>query len=385
MIEVFVINAEGAVARIAALASRMRTHRVPFHRWAATSGADIDGPAFGRDETDGGAQLEGFSAASANEAARGVSHIRLLRHLVREGPPWAIVLEDDGVVTRGFPLDIESWQAPPDADIILLNGRACAESVCHAGDPFSYGEVTGGAGTEGYMVSLAGARKLLRVLSPLRGPAPARSGVRLRLLCVWAAYLEVTENLAIRFEYRGAWVSNPEADGPTPVLADQAASGGESIEVFKLLREAPDPPPTWMTREPDLVRMLREQWRGYRSGEAKLLDRAYFCLTAIEATYGGRKRAAETLRVSGALLSRIGRLAASQDRKHARKLTGGGPATLSAGDREWLNRTIPRLILRCAEIELGRRNVPVLQNRATRQVARNPDQRSRRGSNNADH
>jgi hypothetical protein len=181
------------------------------------------------------------------------------------------------------------------------------------------------------------------------------------LLCAWAAHLEVTENLAIRFEYRGAWVTNPQADDPTPVLADQAAGGGETIEVFKLLGEAPSPPPTWMTREPDLVRMLREQWRGYRSGEAKLLDRAYFCLTAIEATYGGRKRAAETLCVSGALLSRIGRLAASQDREHARKLTGGGPTTLSAEDREWLNSTIPRLILRCAEIELGRSDIRVLQ------------------------
>ncbi len=170
LIEVFVINAEGAVARIAALASLMRTHGVPFHRWLATRGADIDAMAFGGCEAEGGVRLKGFTAASANEAACGLSHIRLLRHLVRERVPWAMVLEDDAVVTRAFPLDIESWQAPPDADIVLLNGRACAGDVCDVGDPFSYGEVTGGAGTEGYMVSLAGARKLLRVLSPLRGP-----------------------------------------------------------------------------------------------------------------------------------------------------------------------------------------------------------------------
>ncbi len=170
LIEVFVINAEGAVARIAAMASLMRAYGVPFHRWLATRGADIDATAFGGCEAEAGVRLEGFTAESANEAACGLSHIRLLRHLVRERVRWAMVLEDDAVVTRAFPLDIESWQAPPDADIVLLNGRACAEDVRHVGDPFGYGEVTGGAGTEGYMVSLAGARKLLRVLSLLRGP-----------------------------------------------------------------------------------------------------------------------------------------------------------------------------------------------------------------------
>ncbi len=170
MIEVFVINAEGAVARIAALDSLMRTYGVPFHRWLATRGEDINATAFGGCEAEGSVRLEGFTAASANEAACGLSHIRLLRHLVRERLPWSMVLEDDAVVTRAFPLDIESWQAPPDADIVLLNGRACAGDVRHVGDPFSYGEVTGGAGTEGYMVSFVGAQKLLQVLSPLRGP-----------------------------------------------------------------------------------------------------------------------------------------------------------------------------------------------------------------------
>lgn len=45
------------------------------------------------------------------------------------------------------------------ADVLvcaLVCVRQVAEGVCHVGDPFSYGEVTGGADTEGYVVSLAG-------------------------------------------------------------------------------------------------------------------------------------------------------------------------------------------------------------------------------------
>lgn len=172
------------------------------------------------------------------------------------------------------------------------------------------------------------------------------------LLSAWTAHLEITDRIAIRFEYRGAWIMDPTSDAQ-PSLAEWAAAGGGSFRVFNQLREVPALPPAWMTREPELVRLLREQWRGVRSGQAKLLDRAYFCLTAIEAAYGGRKDAADTLRVSAAVLSRIGRLAASSDPQHARKMTGSGATTFSHEDWAWLNAAIPRLILRCAEVELA--------------------------------
>jgi arabinogalactan endo-1,4-beta-galactosidase len=170
VIEVFVINSADAASRMAAVASHLRTHSLSFRRWPATRGTEIDPAAFSGRETAAGVRFEGFTAASANEAACGLSHIRLLRHVVRERLPWAVVLEDDAVVMQAFSRDIASWQVPPDADIVLLNGRARAGDVSHVGESFSYGEVTGGAGTEGYLVSLTGARKLLRVLSTLRAP-----------------------------------------------------------------------------------------------------------------------------------------------------------------------------------------------------------------------
>jgi hypothetical protein len=177
------------------------------------------------------------------------------------------------------------------------------------------------------------------------------------LLAGWATHLDLTENTAIRFSYRGAWTC---AQSSNEDLVEYRIEGGDSFKVYRPLREAPAPPPDWLDAEPEMVRLLRDQWRAVRDGNAKLLDRAYFCLTAIEDAYGGRSAAASQLQVSGGLLSRIGQLAASPDRKHARKLTGRGPTEISADDRDWLNKALPRLIYRCAEVEMRRPRLPVL-------------------------
>jgi hypothetical protein len=171
------------------------------------------------------------------------------------------------------------------------------------------------------------------------------------LLAGWATHIDLVEQMAVRFAYRGAWVRD---EGGQEVLAEYSIEGGDSIRVYQPAREAPAPPPRWLTAEPELVRLLRGQWREVRDGSAKILDRAYFCLTAIENAYGGRKQAADRLLASRALLSGIAVLAASPDQEHARKLTGSGPAEFSAENREWLMAAMPRLIYRCAEIELGR-------------------------------
>jgi hypothetical protein len=186
--------------------------------------------------------------------------------------------------------------------------------------------------------------------------ARARSAIE-PLLAGWATHLDLMEQMAIRFAYRGAWIREQDTD---EVLVDYRVEGGDSIRVFRPAREAPPPPPAWLDEEPELVRLLRSQFREVRDGSAKLLDRAYFCLTAIEQAYGGRKRASDRLLTSVGLLSRIGQLAASPDEKHARKLTGSGPSEVSADDRQWLNGALPRLIYRCAEIELGQTGLPVL-------------------------
>lgn len=176
------------------------------------------------------------------------------------------------------------------------------------------------------------------------------------LLAGWTTHLDLTENMAIRFSFRGAWV---EGDSGEELMGSETHGEG-SFTVYRPFLEAPPPPPSWLDAEPELVRLLRDQWRTVRDGEAKLLDRAYFCLTAIEDAYGGRGAAASRLQVSAGLLSRIGQLAASPDRNHARKVTGRGPTEISSEDRDWLNKALPRLIYRCAEVEMQRPGLSVL-------------------------
>jgi arabinogalactan endo-1,4-beta-galactosidase len=170
VLEVFVINADGDSERLRRFTRTMHAHDVPFRRWIATRGIDLDARKFDREAIAPGVFIADFKEWSLNEAACGVSHIRLLQHVVRRRIPWTIVLEDDAVLTRSVPLQIEPWCLPRDAELVLLSDRALLGAVTKAGAPFAYGDVTGGAGTEGYMVSLRGARKLLRILYPFREP-----------------------------------------------------------------------------------------------------------------------------------------------------------------------------------------------------------------------
>lgn len=170
VLEIFVINADGDSERLRCFARTMLAHDVPFRRWIATRGSDLDARRFDRKPIAPGVFIADFKEWSLNEAACGVSHIRLLQHIVRRKIPWTIVMEDDAILTRSVPLQIEPWCVPRDAELILLSERAQLGAVTNAGALFSYGDVTGGAGTEGYMVSLRGARKLLRILYPFRNP-----------------------------------------------------------------------------------------------------------------------------------------------------------------------------------------------------------------------
>jgi len=168
--QVFVINLDSAQDRLAQFSGRLDKFGVPFTRWRATSGDELDASSFGILPTADGIYISGFREWSKNEAACGVSHVRLLQHIVRQGLPWAIVMEDDAVLLDRLPATLSEWKLPPDADIVLLNDRVTTGPVSHGDKPYAYGRVTGGAGTDGYLISLAGAHALLHILNPLREP-----------------------------------------------------------------------------------------------------------------------------------------------------------------------------------------------------------------------
>jgi arabinogalactan endo-1,4-beta-galactosidase len=166
-IMVFCINLDSATDRLQLFAERMDRLGVPYERWRATSGSDLLDQ---RVDPYEGIELIDFREWSLNEAACGVSHIRLLKHLVDAQIPWTVILEDDAILDTALPMDVLAWNLPVDAQIVLLNDRAIAGPVSQPGAPFSYAGVFGGAGTDGYLISQEGAKTLLRILSPLKEP-----------------------------------------------------------------------------------------------------------------------------------------------------------------------------------------------------------------------
>lgn len=170
LIKIFVINLSTRASRLLDFRHNMDSFGLPFERWVATPGTELRPSSFGQHCLEEKVLVQDFREWSKNEAACGVSHIKLLKYIVNSRIPWAIVVEDDGRLEQKIPLDIECWQVPSDAEIVLLNDRATPGEIVLKARLFSYAEVIGGAGTEGYLISLTGAEKLLQVLYPLKDP-----------------------------------------------------------------------------------------------------------------------------------------------------------------------------------------------------------------------
>ena len=169
-VPIYVINVEAHALRLQTISARAAELSLRLIRWPATAGADLDPAALSGGELADGLRVRDFAPWSGNEAACGISHIRLLRELIDSGAQWAVVLEDDAIILHRIPTDIDAWGIPADADIVLLNDRSVAGAIEVTAGHFSYGKVVGGAGTDGYLISKIGAQKLLRILDPLKDP-----------------------------------------------------------------------------------------------------------------------------------------------------------------------------------------------------------------------
>lgn len=172
-LDYYVINLDSAKDRLTLVDAQMKSINQTYHRWTATSGQELDSSLFGIKEVMEGIFITGFREWSKNEAACGVSHIRIWQKMVRENIPYLAILEDDVQLLGDLPRTIEELCLPPDAEIVLLNARSKGgEDVkyhCNRSN-YSYREVIGGAGTDGYLLTLSGAKKLLKVLYPLNDP-----------------------------------------------------------------------------------------------------------------------------------------------------------------------------------------------------------------------
>jgi GR25 family glycosyltransferase involved in LPS biosynthesis len=151
---------------MAEISEHLVSMQTSFERWPATDGAAFRASA----DASTNIEIRGFGPWAGGEIGCGVSHIRIWQRIVEQEIPWAIVLEDDARLCAPLPTDIRDWDLPSDADIVLLNDRSLPGPALHLGRRFSYAEVAGGAGTDGYLVSYAGAKKLLAVTRPLSNP-----------------------------------------------------------------------------------------------------------------------------------------------------------------------------------------------------------------------
>jgi hypothetical protein len=140
----------------------------------------------------------------------------------------------------------------------------------------------------------------------------------------WEIEADLNLNIGtIRFRFLRAEVvdRDPPPPGASQVIQVKTAgvvlSAGEvTLRVTK--RAYPMPPESF--RATSDVERAHSRWRAFRAGREPLQSMAYFVLTLAEAAAGGRKNAAEHLRIDPDVLGSIGRLSSTRgDASTARK------------------------------------------------------------------
>lgn len=173
-------------------------------------------------------------------------------------------------------------------------------------------------------------------------------------LFVWEldAALTLGRN-AIRFVYQDAQLIDriPPPPGTLEInvaSASMVAFGGEVK--FLVTRSAYPEPPKGMTFSPDLETLWR-RYEGYRAQREPLSAMAYFCLTVLDASAGGRAAAAKKYNINLGVLRKIGELTTNRgDTGTARKMQSR-LVPYSPKEIGWLEAAITIIIRRVAEID----------------------------------
>jgi len=112
---------------------------------------------------------------SHGELGCALSHIYCYKKIIKDGTPYALILEDDAWLNPNIPQlleAIESKFSADKADIFLLSWAIAVKSTYQplwAG--YGIQPVTSAQCTHGYVVSLMAAKALLNVLYPVHGTA----------------------------------------------------------------------------------------------------------------------------------------------------------------------------------------------------------------------
>jgi hypothetical protein len=228
-----------------------------------------------------------------------------------------------------------------------------------------------------------GESEFLLVLTPMSGflkPEDAQEASK-PLLEAFVAHWTLETGVLLEYQHRETLV-----DGTATRTCVVSASAMLAVQHEDELTT----PPAWISQRP-LPRTVQEmlvQWDLYLVRRAGLLDRAYFCLSYLEAAYGqkpypppvpappgcsrkptgGRRSAARALNVRVDVLCKLGDLTAAQDPRFWRKATveegrefpTAEPETLAAAEIKWVQAMVPRLIRRAWEVEAGMQHLQPL-------------------------
>jgi len=155
----------------------------------------------------------------------------------------------------------------------------------------------------------------------------------------------------LRFEFERAEVIDRSPDPPGVVrLSGIALGGGGAMSVsFSIGFSHYPPPPKQFVVTAD-VESMWARWLGYRAKRESLPSMAYFCLTVVEASVGGkregqRRRAASDLNVDLEVLNALGELVSEVGAVETRRkahLKQPRPHTLA--EEAWTIAAVKRLM-----------------------------------------
>jgi hypothetical protein len=139
---------------------------------------------------------------------------------------------------------------------------------------------------------------------------------------------------------------------PTPgaVHVDSALEvswAGMSVNIAAGRDAYPDPP-SGIARD-GYVDLMFARYCLYRENRTTLPDAANYCLTVLLGVAGGLDAASRRFAVSRPVLRKLGELAAKKGGNEARKFTGA-QVGFTPAERRWLEKLLPLLIRRAAEV-----------------------------------
>ena len=150
---------------------------------------------------------------------------------------------------------------------------------------------------------------------------------------------------------------------PTPGVIKVNAAPARwhfSIPSPKVTVSPPTYPPTPTgidSSHPD-VKTLHDRYRGYKDGKELLPSFAYYCFTELlRQAQGGVAKVARRYSISQPVLKKISQLSSIKGGVEARKAKGANDP-FTKEEREFLEKALPRLILRVAEYHGGQHNIP---------------------------